>query len=59
VNVDSGRVAPAYLSLDQGMIMAAIGNALTHDGVRRAFLGPDLERSVRPLLAMETFSARL
>ena len=59
VNVGSGRVSPAYLSLDQGMIMAAIGNALTRDGVRRAFLGPDLERSVRPLLAMETFSARL
>jgi hypothetical protein len=41
------------------MIMAAIGNALTRDGVRRAFLGPDVEQSVRPLLAMETFSARL
>jgi hypothetical protein len=59
VDVDTGRVSPAYLSLDQGMIMAAIGNALTRDGVRRAFIGPDLERSVRPLLAMETFSARL
>ena len=28
VNVDTGVVSDSYLSLDQGMIMAAIGNAL-------------------------------
>ena len=32
VNVTSGHVSGAYLSLDQGMIMAALGNAL---GARR------------------------
>jgi hypothetical protein len=56
VNVGTGRVSPAYLSLDQGMIMAAIGNALTQDGLRRAFSGPDLERWLRPVLAVETFN---
>ena len=56
VNVGTGRVSPTYLSLDQGMIMAAIGNALTQDGLRRAFSGPDLERWVRPVLAVETFN---
>jgi hypothetical protein len=55
VNVGTGRVAPEYLSLDQGMIMAALGNALTHDGLRRAFAGPDLQRRVRPVIGMETF----
>jgi hypothetical protein len=57
VDVDTGLVSPAYLSLDQGMIMAAIGNALTNDSVRRAFVGPDLERRVRPVIAVEAFSA--
>ncbi len=56
MNVQTGRVSPAYLSLDQGMIMAAIGNALTHDGLRRAFAGPDLERYVRPVIQVETFN---
>jgi Putative glucoamylase/Protein of unknown function (DUF3131) len=56
VNVQTGRVSPAYLSLDQGIIMAAIGNALTHDGLRRAFWGPDLERYVRPVIRVETFN---
>jgi hypothetical protein len=57
VNVDTGRASPGYLSLDQGMIMAAIGNALTRDGLRRAFAGRDFERAVRPVIAVETFSA--
>ena len=35
VNVDTGVVSDSYLSLDQGMIMAAIGNALGHDVLRR------------------------
>src|SRR5436853_7455613 len=37
VNVGSRVVSPYYLSLDQGIIMAAIGNALGHDMLRRAF----------------------
>lgn len=56
VNVQTGKVSPAYLSLDQGMIMAALGNALTNDGLRHAFSGSDLERLVRPVISVETFN---
>lgn len=37
VNVQTERVSDSYLSLDQGMIMAALGNALGDDILRRAF----------------------
>ena len=37
VNVDTGGRRTAYLSLDQGMIMAALGNALGGDVLRDAF----------------------
>ena len=57
VNVTTGHPSGAYLSLDQGMIMAALGNALGHDTVRAAFAGPDLDRSVRPVLEVEEFGA--
>lgn len=56
VNVDSGDVAPAFLSLDQGMIMAALGNALGGDVLRRAFATRDLERAVRPAVGVEEFN---
>ena len=35
VNVDSGFASERYLSLDQGMVMAALGNALGGDVLRR------------------------
>ena len=57
VNVDSGVVSNAYLSLDQGMIMAAIGNALDHDVLRRAFADDRVERRLRPVIGVEEFSA--
>ena len=44
VNVDSGVASDSYLSLDQGMIMAAIGNALGGDVLRRAFVTKATER---------------
>jgi hypothetical protein len=56
VNVGTSQVATRYLSLDQAMIMGAIGNALAHDVLRRAFVTPAFERAVRPLLARETFN---
>ena len=46
-----------YLSLDQGIIMAAIGNALGGDFLRDAFSGPDLERGLRPVIGIEQFGA--
>ena len=51
------RWPDSYLSLDQGMIMAAIGNALGHDGMRRAFATRDVERELRPVMGVEEFSA--
>ena len=57
VNVDSGIVSSSYLSLDQGMIMAAIGNALGDDILRKAFAGPDFERALRPVIGIEQFGA--
>jgi hypothetical protein len=57
VNVQTGEVARHWLALDQGMIMAAIANAQQHDRLQR-YLAPALERAVRPLLAVEEFSAR-
>jgi len=58
VNVGTGRVSDAYLSLDQGMIMAAIGNALGDDVLRKAFAGPDFERVLRPVIGIERFGAK-
>lgn len=56
VNVDTGTVSEAYLSLDQGMIMAAIGNYLGNDMLRKAFVTPQFEGRLRPVMAMEEFA---
>jgi len=56
VAVRSGQVSKRYLSLDQGMIMAALGNALTRDGLRDYVSQGALEEKVRPLMEMEEFS---
>ena len=56
VNVDSGKVSEAYLSLDQGMVMASLSNALSHDLLRRAFADRELERAVRPVIGIEKFN---
>ena len=59
VNVDTGAVSPYYLALDQGMIMAALGNALAQDILRQAFVTPAFQRALRPVLAIEVFNAGL
>jgi elongation factor P hydroxylase len=59
VNVDSGVVSKSYLSLDQGMIMAALGNALDRDVLRRAFADRAMERTLRPVIGIERFGASL
>jgi hypothetical protein len=58
VNVDTGRVSDSYLSLDQGMIMAALGNALGDDVLRRAFADRSLRDAVRPVIGVEEFGTR-
>jgi hypothetical protein len=57
VNVDSGVVSDSYLSLDQGIIMAAIGNELGKDMLRRAFSTRGVRDALKPIMAMERFSA--
>jgi hypothetical protein len=56
VNVQTKRVSDAYLSLDQGMIMAAVGNALGDDVLRQAFADRTLEDGLRLVIGMERFS---
>lgn len=56
VNVATGQVAPLYLALDQGMVMAAITNALLSDRLQ-SYLAPTLRASLEPLMRMERFGA--
>jgi Putative glucoamylase/Protein of unknown function (DUF3131) len=51
-----GVVSPFYLALDQGIIMAAIGNELSNDLLRRAFSGPDMQSLVQPVIGVESFN---
>lgn len=55
VAVRSGTVARRHLALDQGMIMASLGNLLANDVVRRGFTAGVVERQLRPLLGIEQF----
>jgi hypothetical protein len=57
VNVGTGHVSGSYLSLDQGMIMAALGNALAGDMLRKAFVSPDFEHALRPVMGVEEFNS--
>jgi hypothetical protein len=57
VNVQTGTVSRSYLSLDQGMIMAALGNWLGDDVLREAFSSPSYERALRPVIGIEQFGA--
>jgi hypothetical protein len=56
VNVQTGVVSGSYLSLDQGMIMASLGNALGGDVLRDAFAGRQEARALRPVIGIERFS---
>jgi hypothetical protein len=55
VNVDTKHVSGNYLSLDQGMIMAALGNELGDDVLREASSTPDTRRALRPVIGVEEF----
>jgi hypothetical protein len=57
VNVGTGAVSDSYLSLDQGIVMGAIGNALGHDMLRDAFATPQFRHVLQPIIAMEQFNA--
>ena len=53
---ESGTVAKRYLSLDLAMVMGSLGNVYGRQAVRRYFAVGDIERRIKPLLAMERFS---
>ena len=57
VNVQTGRASDSYLSLDQGIIMAAIGNALGSDMLREAFATPQVQQVLQPVISIEQFNA--
>jgi hypothetical protein len=57
VNVDTGAISDHYLALDQGMIMAAIANAMHGERFRNYFTRGEVQRAIRPLLQMEEFNA--
>lgn len=53
----SGTVSREYLALDQGMVVAALGNALTHDSLRRYVSRGAVASRLRPLMQEEVFSS--
>ena len=57
INVDSGVVSNFYLSLDQGIVIAAIGNALADDVLRDAFATKSVRKVLQPIIGLETFGA--
>jgi Putative glucoamylase len=57
VEVKTGTVSNYYLALDQGMVMAALGNALRNDRLRAYFSQGAIEKAIRPLLQSEEFTA--
>ncbi|WP_237268007.1 hypothetical protein [Tessaracoccus aquimaris] len=52
----SGQVARRHLSLDQAMIMGALGNVLTGGALRRYFTDGEVARRLRPVIAPEVFA---
>ena len=56
IDVTSGQVSKRYLALDQGMVMAALGNALGGDVLRKPFEQGPMAKRVAPLMRMEEFA---
>ncbi|KJL20656.1 hypothetical protein RN51_02875 [Microbacterium oxydans] len=57
VAVKSGTIAERYLSLDQSMIMAAIGNELTKDRLKDYFVDRQMETLLRPAMRQQDFGS--
>ena len=58
IDVGTGTVSKRYLSLDQGMVMAALGNALAGDDMRKYVGQGAVEKKLRPLMRQETFASK-
>ncbi len=52
----SGQVAKRHLSLDQSMILGALGNVLAGNNIRRYFTRGEVSARVRPVIAPEVFA---
>lgn len=52
----TGVVAPRYLVLDQGIIMAGIDDALMHGGLQRYYAVDPVAQRIKPYLQMDSFS---
>ena len=59
VAVKSGLVARRYLSLDQAMVLGAIGNVFCGDVIRRNFVRGAVQDTIKPLIGIEEFGAGL
>lgn len=59
VAVKSGTIARRYLSLDQAMVLGAIGNVFGNNVIRRNFVQGEVEAVIKPLIAEEEFGAGL
>lgn len=57
VATGSGQVAQRHLSLDQAMIMGALGNVLDRGMLQRYFVRGEVEAQLRPVIAPEEFGA--
>lgn len=58
VDVRDGRVSQNVLTLDQGMVLAAIANALGDNVLQNAFSTGPVESMIRPLIAQERFGGQ-
>jgi hypothetical protein len=59
VAVHSRTIARRYLSLDQAMVMGALGNVLGDNVLRKAFSTKAVEKALRPVIGIERFGAGL
>ena len=57
VAVGSGVIAKRYLSLDQAMVLGAIGNVFCDNVVRRNFIKGAIQDKIKPLIGIEEFGA--
>jgi Putative glucoamylase/Protein of unknown function (DUF3131) len=57
VAVKSGLIAKRYLSLDQAMVLGAIGNVFCNNVIRRHFIKGEVQATIKPLIGIEEFGA--
>jgi hypothetical protein len=57
IDLASRRVAPTHLSLDQSMVLAAIGNALTGGALKDHLVDGAFEERIRPLVKQQVFGS--